>query len=195
MSSYRKYSRSELEGFLRLLDRELAQPVTVTIIGGAAIGLVWNTTHATTDIDLASGGQEALWAAVKRAQRLHPIPVQTVPFVVAPYHYEERRTPYSVYGATRLTILIPERHDLAIMKTGRAEAHDLQAVADVHAREPLDLETLVLRYYDALTQVTGSADDFRVNFLALVERLFGTSAAEQIQARLIDEPPPPLGPN
>jgi hypothetical protein len=193
MSGPRSYDPKELEAFLRLLDRELTSPVTITVIGGAAIGLVYDTRHATTDIDLIPIGLKAFWAAVDRAQQVHPVPLQAVSFFVAPYDYEDRRSPLPLEGLERLTVLVPEAHDLVIMKAGRAEAHDLAAVADIHARRPLDLETLVLRYYDARTQVTGSLADFTLNFLAVVERLFGTPAAERVRLRLLDQPPPPPG--
>lgn len=193
MSGIHKYEPRELEAFLRALDRELPGPVTITVIGGAAIGLVYDTRHATSDIDLTPTGAAGFWEAVDRVQKTHPIPLQAVSIFVAPYDYEERRSRLSLKGFRRLTVLVPEKHDLAIMKAGRAEAHDLAAVADIHARSPLDLETLVQRYHGACTQVTGSQADFRLNFLALVERLFGEHVALQVQHRLAHEKPPPPG--
>lgn len=78
MSGPRSYQPKELEAFLRLLDRELTSPVTITVIGGAAIGLVYDTRHATTDIDLIPIGLESFWEAVARAQQTSPVPLQTV---------------------------------------------------------------------------------------------------------------------
>jgi hypothetical protein len=46
----RRYPPAEMDAFLRLLDAELDAPVTVTVIGGAAIGLQYDTHHATSDI-------------------------------------------------------------------------------------------------------------------------------------------------
>ena len=89
--------------------------------------------------------------------------------------------------------MIPEVHDLAIMKAGRALTHDLVAVEDIHRKHRLNLETLVARYYETRTQVTGSFSDFTIGFLALVERLFGAKAAEQVEARINKDPPPPIG--
>jgi hypothetical protein len=34
------------------------------------------------------------------------------------------------------------------------------------------------RYFESLTQVSGSLEDFRTNFAALIERLFGEAAGE-----------------
>jgi hypothetical protein len=193
MSPLRRFPPDDVEQLLLALDRELRRPVTVTVIGGAAIGLRYDPKHTTTDIDLTPVSDAGFWAAVDRARRAHPIPVQTVPFFTAPYDYEDRCTKLEIKGLKRLTVLLPEAHDLAIMKAARALTHDLEAVADIHRKRPLDLETLIARYYGARTQVTGSQEDFTIGFLALVERLFGGKAAKRVKRRLETDPPPPCG--
>lgn len=70
------------------------------------------------------------------------------------------------------------------MKAARALTHDLEAVEDIHRQRPLDLETLILRYDEARTQVTGSQEDFKIGFLALVGRLFGAKTANSVERRL-----------
>ncbi|SRR6266568_4075886 len=147
MSPLRRFRPAEVEEFLLALDRQLRRPVTVTVIGGAATG-----------IDLTPVTDAEFWAAVDRARKSHPIPVQAVGFFTAPYDYESRCTKLAIKGLKRLTILLPEVHDLAIMKAARALTHDLEAVEDVHKQRPLDLETLIQRHYEARTQVTGSQD-------------------------------------
>ncbi len=194
MSPLGKFPPADIEEFFRALDRELKRPVTVTVIGGAAIGLKYDPRHATSDVDLTPVSDVEFWKAVERVRSAHPIPVQTVPFFTPPYDYESRRTPLTINGLERLTVLVPEVHDLAIMKAARALTHDLDAVEDVHRRSPLDVDTLVARYYDARTQVTGSVDDFTIGFLALIERLFGAIEARRVQRRIENEPPPaPVG--
>jgi hypothetical protein len=115
-----------------------------------------------------------------------------VPFFTPPYDYESRCTKLAIKGLKRLTILLPEVHDLAIMKAARALTHDLDAVEDIHRDRPLDLQTLIQRYYEARTQVTGSQEDFTIGFLALVERIFGAKAAKATERRLKTERPPPV---
>lgn len=192
MSPLRRFPPAEVEDFFRALDRQLARPMTVTVIGGAAIGLRYDPTHTTTDIDLTPVSDPQFSAAVERARESHPIPVQTVPFFTPPYDYEARCTKLQIKGLKRLTILLPEVHDLAIMKAARALTHDLEGVEDIHRKRPLNLETLIERYYEARTQVTGSQEDFKLGFLALVERLFGTKTARNVKQRLETERPPPI---
>lgn len=193
MSPLSKFPPADFEEFFRALDRELRRPLTVTVIGGAAIGLKYDPRHATSDIDLTPISDVEFWKAVDRAIVTHPVPVQAVSIYTAPYDYESRRTPLPIEGLERLTVLIPEIHDLAIMKVARALTHDLDAIEDVHRKSPLDLDTLLVRYYEALGQVIGPRSGFTIGFLALVERLFGTSAAERVQHRIENEPPPPMG--
>jgi hypothetical protein len=153
--STRKYLPREMEDFLRLLDGELGAPVCVTVIGGAAIGLEYDTRHATTDIDVTPISDDLFWNAVARARaRLpDPIPVQAVGLYAAPYDYEARRRPLAIAGLDHLTVLVPEVHDLVLMKVARGLTHDLDGVEDVHRVRALDLETLVARYYDTRTQI------------------------------------------
>lgn len=193
MSPLRRFPPAEIEQFFLALDRQLRRRVTVTVIGGAAVGLRYDPRHTTTDIDLTPVSDGDFWAAVDRVRKSHPIPVQTVPFFTPPYDYESRCTKLEIKGLKRLTILLPEVHDLAIMKAARALTHDLEAVEDIHRQRPLDLETLILRYHEARTQVTGSLEDFKIGFLALVGRLFGAKTANEVERRLETERPPPVG--
>jgi hypothetical protein len=98
--STRKYLPREMEDFLRLLDGELAAPICVTVIGGAAIGLEYDTRHATTDIDVTPISNDLFWDAVARARArlIDPIPVQAVGLYAAPYDYEARRRPLAIAG-------------------------------------------------------------------------------------------------
>lgn len=193
MSPLRRFPPAEVEEFFLALDRELRRPVTITVIGGAAVGLRYDPRHTTTDIDLTPVNDAQFWAAVARARKSRPIPVQSVPFFTPPYDYEARCTKLAINGLKRLTILLPEVHDLAIMKAARALTHDLEAVEDIHRERPLDLETLIERYYETRTQVTGSQEDFTIGFLALVGRLFGEKVAKAVERRLETERPPPVG--
>ncbi len=190
MSPPSRFPPADIEKFFQALDQELRRPVTVIVIGGAAIGLKYDPRHATTDIDLTPVNDAEFWKAVERVKSAHPVPVQTVPFFVPPYDYESRCTRLDIKGLQRLTVLVPEAHDLAIMKAARALTHDLDAVEDLHRRHALDLETLVARYYEARTQVTGSLEEFTIGFLALIERLYGENVATRMQHRLEHEPPP-----
>ncbi len=192
----RKYGVDDIHAFLRALDTKLPRTVEITIIGGAAIGLVYDGAHTTTDIDLPPTNDEVFWNAVREvtAKLKRPVPVAPVSIYEAPYDWEGRRMLMSVPGVTKLVIWVPEAHDLAIMKLARGATHDFQAIEDIHRSHPLKAKVLVERYYDTLTQKTGSAADFRLSLLALVYRLFGPEEARRVERRLDEEKPPPLGP-
>ncbi len=83
-----------------------------------------------------------------------------------------------------LTVLIPEAHDLALLKTARATSHDLDAIEALSRTTHLKLETLIERYRESKTQVIGPAQRFRNNFLALVERLYGENTAVALEKTL-----------
>ncbi len=71
------------------------------------------------------------------------------------------------------------------MKTTRGDQRDFDALKKVHVAAPFDLETLVERYRE--TWVTGTAREFKIKFVVLVEELFGPEAAARLEARLPDE--------
>jgi hypothetical protein len=81
-----------------------------------------------------------------------------------------------------LIVWVPEKHDLVLMKTLRAEQHDLDAIAEIHAHSPLNLDVLVQRFAEELDPV-GNPLRIRANFLAVVERLFPQSV-EAVARRL-----------
>jgi hypothetical protein len=100
----------------------------------------------------------------------------------APYEFESRLQ--RALPTTRwLEVLVPERHDLALMKMVRGYQHDLDTIAEMHALTPLTLDVLVERYSGEMHHVTGDARRLRGNFLALVEHLY-PQQVEQVLARL-----------
>jgi hypothetical protein len=148
--------------------------------------LAYEGRHATYDLDYidADAGFEAACEKARR-RMASPIAVQKVGGVfVAPYDYEGRLRPLIQPGFERLTLLVPEAHDFAIMKLGRGTDHDLQGVQEVHGVHPLSLPTLVERYKDSLTQVIGNPRAFKGSFLALVELLFSEEDAFGLEAEL-----------
>jgi len=81
-------------------------------------------------------------------------------------------------------VLVPERHDLAIMKLARGYEHDLQALEDIHRLRPFEVETLVARYQ--ATEVVGPRRRFALALLDLIARLFGDDEANK-HRRLLDK--------
>jgi hypothetical protein len=91
--------------------------------------------------------QDDLAAATVKARAVTglDIPVAHAGVADAPLDIEsrlERVLPH----LERLRVFVPERHDLVLMKAIRGYEHDLQAISEIHAHSPLDLETLVRRF-------------------------------------------------
>ena len=130
----RKIPSGDFEKFLRLVDEELAEPFTIIVVEGAAIGMAYAPDHSTSDIDLMPMRSAPFWDAVERAQQrlASRVPIQSVGIVQPPYEYEDRLRPLPIRGLKRLQILVPEAHDLALMKVARGEAHDLEAIEEIH---------------------------------------------------------------
>jgi hypothetical protein len=72
----------------------------------------------------------------------------------------------------RLKLMVPERHDLVLMKVVRGYEHDLEAIEAIHRSSPLALEVLLRRYQREMSAVVISPMRLRGNFLTMVERLF-----------------------
>ena len=178
-----KFAASALFDFPKAVDRELNQSCTVLLIGGGAVAAI-DPAHATTDVDLLSPGSREFDAAVERLQaRAAPIlPVQVVTIAEAPEGFVERALPIPIEGSSKLTVLVPERHDLAMMKLARGYEHDLRALEDIHRIEPFDLETLVARLQE--TDVVGPRRRFALAFLDLVARIFGEEEAKKLNPLL-----------
>jgi hypothetical protein len=172
-----RFDASALADFLRRVDRELTEPTVVMMIGGSAVALI-DASHTTTDVDLLSPGSTLFDAAVARIQQRGEsvLPVQTVGIADVPDGTETRATPATL-GTTRLTVLIPEQHDLAMMKLGRGYEHDLQALEDIHRKQPFSIDVLVERF--KATEVIGPRRWFALAFLDLVARLFGEEEANR----------------
>ena len=179
----RTFLKDELERFLEAVDQALAHPVEVIVIGGTAAALHYGVTRATHDIDTWTTVQDDLTAAAKRARVSTglDVPMAQSGVADAPFDFEsrlERVLPH----LDRLRVLVPEKHDLVLMKAIRGYEHDFQAIAEIHAHSPLDLETLVRRFQDEMTPI-GDPARIRGNVVALVERLF-PDAAEDVARRL-----------
>ena len=179
----RTFGKDELEQFLVAVDQALTHPVNVIVIGGTAAALHYGVTRRTHDIDTWTAVKGDLATATERARQATglDIPVAQSGVADAPHDFEsrlERVLPH----LDRLRAWVPEKHDLALMKAMRAYEHDLQAIAEIHAHSPLDLDTLVGRFQDEMAPI-GDPVRIRGNVLAVVERLF-PDQVEDVARRL-----------
>ena len=169
----RVYTPEELRAFLTGIDAALDHPVEIVVIGGAAAALEYGVVTGTRDIDTWTRVQKDLAVAVERARRTTGLDVPFAHSGVAdgPHDFEsrlERALPH----LQRLAVMIPEKHDLVLMKIMRGDEHDLQAIEAIHQRSPLDLEILVQRYEDEMAAAIIDPARLRGHFLTMVERLF-----------------------
>lgn len=181
-----RYAHNQLEQFLRLVDAELTRPCAIVLIGGAALSLGYHSSHATSDIDLWSPAKGPFWAAVAKVKKRDSdsVPIEHAAIAEPPYDFEDRLVTLDLEGLAHLTVQVPEAHDLVLLKTGRAEAHDLDAVEDIHRVHPLSLETLIARFLETAPHVMGPKSRFKLNFLAVIARLFGEAQAIEVERRL-----------
>lgn len=88
-----------------------------------------------------------------------------------PYNFEDRLL-RAMPRLVRLSVLVPERHDLALMKTVRGDQADFAKLQAIHARKPFDPSPLLRRHEEEMGHVVIDPRRLRGNFLALVESLF-----------------------
>jgi hypothetical protein len=175
------------------VDEELTEPHQLVVIGGAAIGMIYAPRYETEDLDSTTQSDTVLREAIERGrakmrerERLEPYEplVQFTMVFNAPYEYEDRLRALRIRGLRYLRVVIPERHDIALMKTSRGQSRDRNALAAMHARRKFDLRTLVARYDETRQVYVGNVRELRLNFLALVGELFGEDAADKLAPNL-----------
>jgi len=177
------FLRRQLETFLRAVDAALDQPVDLVVIGGSAAALHYGVGRATHDIDTWTNVEAGLAAAAASARSMTGlnVPLQKSGVADAPVDFESRLERV-LPDLQKLTLFVPERHDLVLMKAVRCYEHDLEAIAGIHAHSRLDLGVLVERFREEMSPI-GDPVRLRRNFLVVVERLF-PEAAESVASRL-----------
>lgn len=182
------YTRSNIVDFLRALDDEISHRIDLIIIGGASLSLAYNFTNTTNDIDLYNRMTIELGDAVERARSRTQIaiPVSTTHIRAEILNMEQRLfTPAGLHGFKRLLILIPEKHDLALMKAARNEPKDVQDIEGLHAKDPLDPEILFNRFKNEVLAYNAGSDRFaKDKFLEMIESLFGEQMATDYELKL-----------
>ena len=152
----------------------LEMPTKITVIGGSAASLAYGYERATQDIDTLDALSADVERAVKAACEVTglDLPVKQASVWDGPYEYEERLQVLSIDGLKMLTVLVPEVHDLVLMKLVRAYEHDLETMVAINSRVGLDFDTLVERYISEMGQAIGNPRNLDMNFLAGIERTF-----------------------
>ena len=166
-----------MERFLRAVDRALLRRATIIVIGDGAAALHYRIDDPTTDIDTFNALGAHLRRAIDAARKATGLPMPFAQSGVAdgPYAFEDRLL-RTLEGLVRLMVLVPERHDLALMKTVRGDQADFEKLQAIHRRSPFDLTVLLKRYEEEMGQVVIDPRRLQGNFLALVESLFPEAA-------------------
>jgi hypothetical protein len=105
----------------------------------ARLSDVPGVTRATDDIDAWTAIQTELAAAAEKARAATglDVPLEKSGVADAPFDFESRLQRI-LPGLRRLRVMVPEKHDLVLMKAMRCYEHDLQAIEEIHAHSPLD---------------------------------------------------------
>ncbi|OGH56412.1 MAG: hypothetical protein A3G34_01855 [Candidatus Lindowbacteria bacterium RIFCSPLOWO2_12_FULL_62_27] len=177
--------RKGLIEFLQRVDRKLAKRTKALIIGGSAIALVYSPRYGTVDIDTIETDRDFFVACDKVNQETgSKVIVSPVTVADTPYNYEDRLQAVPIPGAKHLEVMVPEKHDLAMMKTLRGIGRDLEGVEAIHEASPLSAEKLIGLYTNEMSHAIGDKRTFRLNFLAAYARLFGEAEARKIEPTL-----------
>ena len=183
-------TQAGLAELFRAVDAELADHVSVTLAGSAALALQHPVHQAPSTIDLAQVEGAGFDDALRRARASLPESPAPRPVTapLAPAEWRTRVVPVGPAGLRRLRVVAPERHDLALMRVASGLAHDLQSVEELHRAAPLRLGVLLSRYFEVDERLVPEPEAFRLSFLAVVERLFGAGAAARTEAGLGGHP-------
>ena len=181
----KQFLPEELIQFLQKTDEFITAECELIVIGGAAASLAYGATRTTTDIDLATEPPQHLLTALELASKATgiSIPVSYVGLHEPPYAFEDRLTMLKNPAFNKLHLCVPERHDLALMKMVRGYENDIQTIEEIHQTYPLELDILIERFMDEMTQVSGNPRYIRLNFLLMVEALFSPEEVEEAKRR------------
>jgi hypothetical protein len=184
----RRFSRKDLEIFLKAVDRHAPKDSKLVIIGGAAAALTYGSPSGTVDIDTANNVsplQKAYEAARRETNLQVPLALATV--FDAPIQYKTRLTKLPLKGLRHLEVLVPEKHDWALSKISRLEAKDLEHLKAAFKTVKFDLATLENRFRSEMFHLE-PRDRVMINFLAVLAELFGEREAARFQPILRGDP-------
>jgi Nucleotidyltransferase of unknown function (DUF6036) len=184
-----RFDRPQLVAFIRAIDRNLAEKVKVVVIGGAAATVGYDCVVKTADIDIfriIKGSSVALGKAADLARQETGLGVSVAAAPVAdlPYNYERRLKPVRGLQLVNLTVVIPDKYDLALSKTIRGYPHDIEAIQSMHESHRLARKTLVARFESELMKVA-IADPRKIslNLVMVVARIYGFEEGRKLAER------------
>ncbi len=176
------FAGRDIVSFLRAVDRHLKDPFRMEVIGGAAALLSFKIESGTLDID-STNDVRAIEGACEAARKETglEIPLQVVGIYDAPYHYESRLRRILRTKLKKLQVVVPEKHDWALMKIVRLIQKDIEDIREVEESVGFSKNVLLRRFLDEMTHVTGRREDLVFQFLAMMEQLYGEEDADRME--------------
>jgi len=184
-----QFDRAQLVAFVRAMDRNLDAPATLMLVGGAAASLGYGAGVRTADIDVFNvlhGSSEQIIQAASAAREQTGLPVGVGAATVAdlPYNYEDRIRQVRGLRMKNLTLLVPDKYDLALSKALRGYPHDIDAIQGIDEKHPLSQETLVARFEDELmNEAVAERRKIQLNVAMVVARLYGIEEGRKLAER------------
>jgi hypothetical protein len=177
----RRFTREEIHSYLKALDSKVSSNCSLIIIGGAAASLSFGAPVGTVDIDTANPVGDLSAACESAAEECGlTIPLARASVYDGPRHFKSRLQRFSGLNLRKLTILVPEKHDWALMKVVRYEDKDAEHIKAAAAAVGFDLEIFKERFLSEMVDVQ-PRDRVIIRFLAMIEELFGADAANHLQ--------------
>lgn len=166
-----EFDQAQLVTFLRAVDRNFADPLTVVAIGGSAAMLGYGSSVRTSDIDVfETSGKDferlAEASVIAREETGLLVGVERVVLADIPDSYCDRLREVKISRLANLTFAVPDKYDLALSKAVRCWPHDVEAVTGIHDRYPLALATLVERFEKELLPIANVDRKFSQTWLA-----------------------------
>jgi hypothetical protein len=177
----KRFVRDEIRAFLKAVDKHAPQGITLVIIGGAAATLSFGAEGGTIDIDTATnvGALDTACEAAKKETGL-AIPFGRASYFDAPYEYKSRLQRVVLRDIRKLKVLVPEKHDWALMKIVRFEDKDVKHLKSAAESVGFDKKILEERFLSEMTHVKPRAR-LIIHFLAMLEELYGEAEAARMQ--------------
>jgi hypothetical protein len=180
-----RFDRRQLVAFVRALDRNLENPASVVVIGGAAAAMAYHAGTRTADIDIWQGMSEEILEAAARARRDTGLAIEIGSAAVAdlPLNYEDRLRPARGLRLERLTLVFPDKYDLALAKAVRGYQHDIDAIEGIHRRHRLAPRTLIGRFEEEMSAAIADPRKLRLNMAMVAARLYGFDEGRRLALR------------
>lgn len=180
-------TKEQLEKLFRKVDEKLERSVDLYVIGGAAAILGYNVVKETEDVDLDSGVDGEFHEIFRQAAHETGTDVELSHrgIFTPPEGYRDRMK-FLDYPHRKLRVWTLDKYDLALSKIARGFGKDYEDIIRVHKASPLDYEALLRIFKTEFVNVAVIGDQrvVMMNFLDLVDKLFGDMKMEETKTKI-----------